>query len=164
MNLRALTENRGFPWMAAAARVAAGGPLAFSGFMKLMSPPEELALTMEAYRILPFSLIPPFARLMPWGELFVGAYLVVGFFIRLSGTLAAGFYCMFLTALLSAVVRGISLNECGCFGQGGPHLSGWGAITLDAFLLLFALAALLDRRHYLSLDRLHLRQKGPLPE
>jgi hypothetical protein len=45
------------------------------------------------------------------------------------------------------------MAECGCFGPSGPHLSPAQTALLDAALFGLAVFASLDRRKFLSLDR-----------
>lgn len=138
--------------LALAGRLIAGVALAFSGYMKLMAPAEEFALVVEGYRLLPVSAALWAARVIPWAELFAGAALLTGYFTRFAAGGAAGLFSLFLAALGSALARGITLSDCGCFGQAGPHFTQPQAIALDAALLGCALLAFLDRRPRLSLD------------
>lgn len=138
--------------LALSGRLAAGGALAFSGYMKLMGPAEEFALAVEGYRLLPLAASLWTARVLPWAELFAGAALVAGYLTRFAAVGTSGLFLLFLAALGSAAARGVALNDCGCFGQAGPHFTVPQSIALDAVLLAFALLALLDRRPRLSLD------------
>jgi uncharacterized membrane protein YphA (DoxX/SURF4 family) len=141
------------PWLFLAARWIAGSVLAAAGFLKLLSPPEELALVMESYRLLPVSVLMPLARVLPWTELFAGVYLFLGYAQRVSALAAMALFSGFVGALVSVQARGIDLAECGCFGRAGPHFTPWQALFFDAVILVLAAAALRDPYKRWSLDR-----------
>jgi uncharacterized membrane protein YphA (DoxX/SURF4 family) len=140
--------------LALAGRLLAGAALAYSGYVKLMAPAEELALAVESYRLLPTAAALAFARVLPWAELFAGASLLAGCFTRAGAAAAAALFALFLGALASAAARGLALDDCGCFGAGGPRLTRPQAMALDAALLGAALLAFLDRKPRFSLDAL----------
>lgn len=146
--------RRGWAGAGLTARLLAGGVLATSGYLKLMSPAEEFALVIESYRILPIHVALYAARVIPWVEFFAGTSLLFGYFTRFSAVCATALFSMFLTALTSAALRGIALSDCGCFGQGGPHLSQPQAMVLDGLLVALSLAAFLSRSSRFSLDAL----------
>lgn len=144
--------NKALAWSALPARLLAGGALAAAGFIKLMGAPEEFAMAMEAYRLVPVAWLLPIARVAPWLELWAGVFLVMGCFTRQAALATAVAYGVFLTAIGSTLARGIALENCGCFGR-SLHLAPWQAMALDGVLLLLAVLAWRDRAHYLSLDR-----------
>jgi uncharacterized membrane protein YphA (DoxX/SURF4 family) len=137
---------------ALAARVLVGAVLAVSGFTKLMSPPEELALVMESYKLLSPSAAMTFARILPWIEFLGGIYLIVGYMTRFMAFIASVLFMVFLFALLSAVARGISLEDCGCFGRAGPHLSPLQAALMDMFLLAASVFSMVSPHRRFSVD------------
>jgi uncharacterized membrane protein YphA (DoxX/SURF4 family) len=138
--------------LALAGRLAAGAVLAISGFWKLMSPAEELAMAMESYRLLPAGLLLPAAKVLPWAEWMLGLCLILGFAARVAVPAAMGLFSLFVAALLSTVLRGVPVTDCGCFGQ-GLHLSPLQAVALDLLLLGLLVPALLDKGGPWSLDR-----------
>ncbi|MBI1905518.1 MAG: methylamine utilization protein MauE [Rhodocyclales bacterium] len=85
------------------------------------------------YRILPESLVPAFARLLPWLEV-AGA---AGLLFPASRTVAAVLLALLLVACTAAVAvnlaRGRRDIDCGC-GDGGQSLSEW--LVLRNLLLL----------------------------
>ncbi|MBI4395701.1 MAG: DoxX family membrane protein [Elusimicrobia bacterium] len=138
-------------YLALAGRLVVGGSLVVSGFTKLMLPPEELAMAMEAYRLIPLSMAVPFARALPWVELFVGAFLALGFMMRFSVPGALALFGMFLAALSSALIRGLNIADCGCFGR--SHLTPSQAILMDSVFLVLLAIVLFDKQHFFSFDR-----------
>jgi uncharacterized membrane protein YphA (DoxX/SURF4 family) len=108
--------------------------------------------TVESYAILPGAVAGPFAYVLPFLEMGLGLYLALGLFVR--GTALAGtlLFVAFLTAQVSALVRGIPLG-CGCFGPASESTVGAGTIIRDAALGLPTLAMLAFPARLLSLDR-----------
>ena len=149
-----LRNNRGWALAALAGRLLVGGALSLSGFLKLMSPPEEFAMAIENFKIISsYDLIMPLAHAIPWAELLVGVFLLAGFLLPLAAAGAMLLHGTFCAALLSTLARGINLGDCGCFGRNGPHLTAAQMAGLDIFLFLFAAVVFFDRQRLLSLDR-----------
>ena len=96
-------------------RVALGLVFLAAGALKV-GHADVFASEIAGFQLLPHPLIAPLALLLPFLELMIGAYLVVGLFTRFAACLAAAFeMAVFAAAIASAVLRGIS-TSCGCFG------------------------------------------------
>ncbi len=126
--------------------LAAGGKLAA---------PAEFATVVERYQLLPPPAVLPVATALPWLELLLGLYLLVGLFTRISAVVALALLSAFAAALTSALLRGLPLTGCGCFGSvvlqqmpvlgwllggadaGPPDLIRNGVLALLALLVLF---------------------------
>lgn len=134
-------------------RVAAGAVLALSGYLKAVRPPAEFEATLASYWFFPGVLVAPLARVVPWAELVLGLFLAAGYFTRASALAAAALYAGFVSVLAQAILRKVPLNDCGCFGQVGPHLQPIQALSLDAALLAFCLLVFFDREKKLTADR-----------
>ncbi len=135
------------------ARIAAGGALVLSGYLKAVRPPEEFAASLEAYWLLPVSLLVPLARVIPWVELMTGLALAAGYGSRAAAGAAGGLYALFIFVLGQSLARGLKIADCGCFGRLGPHLEPAEAIALDGFLLVLCLIVLFDVQKRWTLDR-----------
>jgi uncharacterized membrane protein YphA (DoxX/SURF4 family) len=120
------------------ARVIVGGVLIYSGASKALEPSAEFAATLAAYHLMPPALVASIAQVWPWMELLVGTYVFFGYFTRLFASIASAMFVIFLTVLISAVLRGIDPGSCGCFGA-GLALSPRQAMGIDAVLLLLSL-------------------------
>ena len=134
-------------------RLIVGAVLTVSGFFKLMAPPEEFALALEAYHFLPSSALLPLARSLPWGEFFTGVALCLGFFMEVAVPAAITMFAAFASILGSILVRGLPLEDCGCFGRMGLSLSPWQTLLLDLLLLGLSLWVFRDRERRFSVDR-----------
>ena len=134
------------------ARVLVGGALAAGGVASLLAPVEDLVATIHAYAVLPAWAAPYLAQGLPWVEAVIGLAVLVGLSQPFSLRAAAGLITLFWMVISQALVRRLSIAECGCFGQlwSFTPQQMW---QVDA--VLFVLAWWLVRRHTttLSLDR-----------
>ncbi|MEE8424588.1 MAG: MauE/DoxX family redox-associated membrane protein [Elusimicrobiota bacterium] len=133
------------------ARSLVGLVLLVSGFHKAAAPAEEFAVVLEAYRILPAGIIPPLSYAIPFLEFFLGFALVLGFSSRKASAAAGGLFLLFIMALASTMLRGIPLENCGCFG-GDIHLTPAQAMGLDSFLVCLSYLAYRAGAFFAPLD------------
>ena len=122
-------------WVAVALRVIIGAVFLYAGFQKAAAPAAEFAAVVEAYYLLPYDWVMPFAQTLPWIELIFGAYLIAGYRTRLSAAAIGAMLAMFVGALGLAIFRHIPLENCGCFGQ-GLHLDPHVGVFIDASMFL----------------------------
>lgn len=135
------------------ARVILGVIFALSGVTKL-SAPGLFQADVAAYHLLPVSLVDPFALALPWIEVLLAVYLLVGLFLRPAAIAAAGLLLMFTVALAINVLSGNTAHGCGCLQGTGLVASlpivTWlfGGLTISIFdvardLVLCGLAAVI---------------------
>jgi uncharacterized membrane protein YphA (DoxX/SURF4 family) len=95
------------------------------------------AMAIDSYKMLPTSVVEVMARVLPWFELALGAWLISGIGLRWSGLLTSGLLLVFIGAMTRAKILGLEIN-CGCFGNNEKL----GTVTLlrDSSLLVLALA------------------------
>lgn len=133
-------------------RVILGGMLVVTGALKVGHAP-DLASAIAGFRLLPAAAIPLIAVLLPFFEIALGAYLVLGLFTRAAAWVACAQFVVYGAAIASAVVRGIPAN-CGCFGPNDTATADWPHVAFDlllaalgAFIAMYAPGAFaLDRR------------------
>ena len=116
-----LTETR-LNWLGLLARLTLGGVIFVAGALKVTTPYKSAA-AMRAYELLPISIANFFGYVLPWFEVGLGALLILGVAIRLSAFFAGSLMIVFIFAISSAWVRGLSI-DCGCFGGGGQVAPG----------------------------------------
>jgi uncharacterized membrane protein YphA (DoxX/SURF4 family) len=121
------------------ARLLLGALLLVAGILKAHDGPTATASTIAGFRILPATIVAPLGVALPYLEILIGGYLVVGLFTRIVAAVAAFQFVVFAIAVGSLVVRHISAN-CGCFGSGVNTPPSWGHVASDLALALFALA------------------------
>jgi uncharacterized membrane protein YphA (DoxX/SURF4 family) len=142
-------------WVSTAARLVLGGVFLVAGVLKAIDPQSSVA-AVRAYQLLPSS----FATLVGWGlpfvEIAIGLLLLAGIATRAVAGAAAILLLIFMAAVVSAAVRGLSI-DCGCFGGGGevaPGQTAYGReLVRDTGLLLLALWLVWKPRSRFALDR-----------
>ena len=132
-------------------RVVLGGIFLVAGASKV-GHAAEFAQQIAAFRLLPQPVVAPMALLLPFLEILLGGYLVIGLFTRVSAWVATLLLLVFDGAIASAVVRGMTLN-CGCFGTHDATVTTWAEVARDAVFVLLAVFVALRPPGMLALDR-----------
>ena len=76
--------------------------------------PMAFAETIYNYQILPGYFISFTAIVLPWLELVLGIFLILGFFQEGSATMATFLLIVFFSAMVFNLARGLDIH-CGCF-------------------------------------------------
>lgn len=105
-------------------RMAIGGLFAFSAWNKLYpapdpmlpSGPQQFALAMKSFELLPDHLVMLMAFAVPWCEAICAAFLIVGFWTRAGAFLLLTMIVSFTLAVASVLARQMNIT-CGCFGS-----------------------------------------------
>ena len=131
------------PWLTFVSRLILGGVLLVAGALKVTDPYSS-ATSVRAYQILPVDLANLLGFILPFAEVAIGIFLIVGIWVRLNAIAGGALMIMFIIAIGQAWARGISL-DCGCFGKGGlletDELPVWNytlEIARDIVLAAFA--------------------------
>lgn len=124
-----------------------------SGLEKLIHPTEEFMVVLKGYHLLPEFLIRPMATLFPWLELLSGSFLLIGLFYPFSVLMTGLLLLLFTLAIASTLVRGIPLEDCGCFKSLGIRENGPTALVRNGILLLFWLNLYLYKDQRFTLDQ-----------
>jgi hypothetical protein len=103
---------------------------------------------LRTYQALPEFALWPVALGMPLAELLVAAWLVAGRRLRGAAFASAGLHAAYAVWSAAAVLRGLKLPNCGCFGVFLRRPLGWHTVFEDVAMLAIslALAALAGRR------------------
>jgi putative oxidoreductase len=141
------------PTVALAARLILGGLFAVSGVIKLIEPPENFMAAIHAYHLLPVWAERPLAESLPWVEMTSGLLLFMGLLTRASLLLVSLQLLVFTAALGSTLVRGISLDDCGCFGALGWKESNSVAFARNLVMLALVVRLAVERHPRWTLDR-----------
>jgi uncharacterized membrane protein YphA (DoxX/SURF4 family) len=145
-------QSAAWTWLGALGRVALGAAFMTSGYSKLVAPVQEFQAVLESYQLLPRDMTLPFATVMPWLELFLGAFVLLGYWRRKSAVGLGALLSMFVLALLTAQARGLDLGSCGCFGR-FFSVEPWKMTLIDVTLSWLAFCVWKDRLGPISLDR-----------
>jgi putative oxidoreductase len=121
-----------------AVAIALGAVFVYAGVDK-MRDPLEFADSIAAFSILPLAFINLLALGLPVFEAACGLAVIIPRTRRFGALALVLISALFFTALLSALLRGLTL-DCGCFGVGAPSRPRmWLELCLDAVLFTCAL-------------------------
>jgi uncharacterized membrane protein YphA (DoxX/SURF4 family) len=138
-------------WLTLGFRLILGGVLLVAGAIKVTDPYGS-ATSVRAYQLLPVHVANFFGFILPFAEIALGVFLIVGIWVRFMALASGALLIAFVIAIGQAWARGISL-DCGCFGKGGLIESGklpvWNyAIEIGRDILLALTGAYLFRFPY----------------
>nr|HID59381.1 cation diffusion facilitator family transporter [Desulfobacterales bacterium] len=119
-------------------RLLMGSVFVYASLYKIVSP-EAFAETIYNYQIVPGGLINLTAIILPWLELVLGAFLILGVWLPGSILLSTLLLATFFGLILFNFVRGLDI-DCGCFKTSDEVPSSvsmvWYLIRNGALLLL----------------------------
>jgi len=122
---------------ALAARLILGAVFMYASIDKILHP-AAFAKAVYNYAILPDALINLTAIVLPWLELVLGIFLVIGLFREGSVCIVTGLLVIFVGATIFNMARGLDIY-CGCFSASTEGTSNapmvWYVIR-DGFFLL----------------------------
>jgi uncharacterized membrane protein YphA (DoxX/SURF4 family) len=133
------------------ARFLLGLVLIIAGALKIGHAP-SLASAIAGFRLLPPQLVAPLAVILPFFEVLVGLYLMVGLFTRIVAYVAAAQFAIYAAAIASAVMRNLPAN-CGCFGPNDSATADWPHVGFDLALAAVAIFIAVGAPGALALDR-----------
>lgn len=122
-----------------------------AGALKIGHAP-DLAAAIAGFRLLPAAIVGPLALGLPFLELMLGLYLVLGTFTRVAATIACVQFLVYGAAVASAVLRHIPA-DCGCFGPGDVAVADWPHAAFDVLLAVVSAFIAYRAPGALSLDR-----------
>jgi len=99
--------------VALCARLILGAVFIYASIEKIAHP-EAFAEAIYNYQILPDALINLTAIILPWLELILGIFLIIGLFREGSALIVMGLMVVFLSAMVFNLARGLDIH-CGCF-------------------------------------------------
>ncbi|WP_067602963.1 MauE/DoxX family redox-associated membrane protein [Nocardiopsis listeri] len=142
------------PWVGLACRLGLAAVLITAAVTKY--PPALSIQAVEAYDLFPTEVARLIGYTLPLFELALALLLLLGLATRYAGAIGAILMVAFIAGIVSAMVRGLSI-DCGCFGGGGqvdPGETTYGlSIARDiAFGAMGAFIAIWPRSPF-ALDR-----------
>lgn len=135
----------------ALARVLLGLLLIVTGALKVGHAP-DLAAAIAGFRLLPGFIVAPMALVLPFFELMLGLYLIVGLFTRMTAIFATAQFLIYAGAIASAILRNIPA-DCGCFGPNDTATADWPHVAFDLALAAVAAFIAYSAPGALALDR-----------
>lgn len=142
------------------ARIWLGLLFAYAGFTKIMDPVENFQGAISQYQLIPYSLVPLLAYVLPWLEFLGGVSMLLGYAPKISaavlGILSFGFVLVLGSS--DAFLKG-GQHDCGCFGELSPiKLSMQQVFIMDILDTALCLKLYSLKDFPLSLDKF---LKGP---
>ncbi len=157
------------PWLTFFFRLILGGVLLVAGGLKVTDPYAS-ATSVRAYQVLPVPIANFLGFVLPFIEVGLGIFLIIGIWVKFVSVLGAALMLVFVVAIGQAWARGISL-DCGCFGKGGlrdtaelPVLTYTTEILRDIALAILGGYLYRFPQGKLGLDKLDKSDSGPKGE
>jgi putative oxidoreductase len=97
------------------ARLILGGAFLYAGLLKIVSS-NEFARIVLNYGILPENVAVYFAFILPWVELMLGVFLIIGFQVRKTALALSFLLAVFAVAVVIRYLK-VGLADCGCFSM-----------------------------------------------
>ena len=127
-------------------RVLLGAVFTVSGFQKLTTPYQNFAAVIDKFELLPGPAVTLMAQTLPWAELVLGIFLILGLWERLSLLGLWAMNLVFIAAVSSALARKLPIESCGCFGE-AVTLSLRQILAVDVALCVLFLVFFSTSRH-----------------
>jgi putative oxidoreductase len=137
-------------------RISCGAILIYASQDKL-GYAEKFSGIVKEYHILPASLVPLAAVVVPWLEFFTGICLALGFKWRGAALLFCGLMGLYTLALSWNLLNGVEMN-CGCFSMDSTDKITWWTILRDTGFFGMGLIVLTSPATYASWDRLNAQK------
>ncbi|MGD0828040.1 MAG: cyclic nucleotide-binding domain-containing protein [Desulfobaccales bacterium] len=137
------------PYLSVACRLVLGAIFMTYALSKIMHP-AVFALNVVDFGLMPSWGVNLWALALPWAELVVGMFLILGIRTRAAATLIAAMSLIFIVGLVHAIYLHLPIN-CGCVGEVGEPVTWWKVLKDTAMLVMCIQIFLYDR--FLVLDR-----------
>jgi methylamine utilization protein MauE len=124
--------------VAAGAIVGALALILFAAAWHKLSEPDVFAGALQAYALLPSSVVPAATRVLPVLEIGIGAAILVPLSRTPGLMLAVALLLVYAAAMGVNLLRGRREIDCGCGGE--VHPLSWGLVLRNAILACAALA------------------------
>ncbi len=132
-------------------RAYLGGIFILAAVGKIASP-DDFAISIATYQILPLVLINPMALILPWLELITGVGLIIGFNARAQAFLINGMMVVFIIAISIALSKNIEM-QCGCFAsEEASHELSIMTVYRDLIWLMIGLVIMFAKDNALRID------------
>lgn len=116
-------------------RLVLGAIFLYAAYTKLRESYLLFAMSIDAYQILPPNAVLGVARTLPWVELAVGGWLLIGYRIAPAAVTATAILGAFFAIMAFTYGRGVAI-DCGCFGLG--EAMSWKTLLRDGSMVAAA--------------------------
>ena len=123
--LKIFEKGLPYPSFVALLRIALGVVFIAASMDKIMNP-QNFAVNIANYRLIPYQWINLAAIILPWIEITTGSLLVMGIWTGTNALLGSGMLVVFSIAILQALFRNLDIS-CGCFSTdpGAQKMTRW---------------------------------------
>jgi putative oxidoreductase len=135
-------------WLRWLVRVMLGAIFAWAGTEKIVHPADFFMSLLDYDVPFPEGFLRLVAIALPWLEVFCGLALIANVWSETVRPLVAALCLVFVVMLAEAVLRGIDLSNCGCFGPMAYSWleRPWIALPRTLILLFAAIYIMAPRR------------------
>ncbi|MDO9071608.1 MAG: MauE/DoxX family redox-associated membrane protein, partial [Deltaproteobacteria bacterium] len=137
------------PYLSVFCRVLLAAIFISFALSKIMRP-AVFALNVVDYNLTPGWGVNLWSLALPWGELVVGLFLLLGIRTRAAATLIAAMNVIFIVGLVNAILHHMPIN-CGCVGEVGEPVN-WLKVMKNTGMLVMCIQIFLYDR-FMVLDR-----------
>jgi putative oxidoreductase len=137
------------PYLSVFCRLLLGAIFISFALSKILRP-MVFALNVVDYGMMPSWGVNLWALALPWAELVVGLFLILGIRTRAAATLIAAMNIVFIVGLVNAILHHMPIN-CGCVGEVGEPVNWLKVMKNTAMVIMTIQIFLYDR--LLVLDR-----------
>ena len=100
--------------------------------------------------MLPSVLATAYGHVLPYLEIVLGAFLILGLFLKFSSAVSGLVVLSWAIAKIQAMIRGLDIDSCGCLGS-NLHLLVEQSLVIDVVLLLLAAQIFFHHGEFLTL-------------
>ncbi len=130
-------------------RLVVGITFVYASTDKILRP-DQFAIAVRSYDILPISITNLFALVLAWAEFCTGVLLILGVFTRQAAGGLLLMLVMFVAALAAVVARGMAI-DCGCFTSDGGSSVNIVLIIKDILMAVACIIIMRFDRGWMSL-------------
>ncbi len=142
-------------------RILLGALFIFSAITKI-SDLDFFIKSLENYKLLPVETLNLVALIIPWMELIIGLFLILGFFVKESALLGSIMMGIFIMAIIISLARGLNI-DCGCFGTVDGSKVGISKLIEDFIILLGFIWITLNGSSFLAVSKDKTQPTQQLP-
>jgi uncharacterized membrane protein YphA (DoxX/SURF4 family) len=132
-------------------RLIIGFIFIYASIWKIVDP-ESFARSIENYHLFPVAIINLIALILPWLELLLGFFIILGLFLRTTSLLVSILMSFFTILVLSVIFRNLDIS-CGCYSSSyGSTQIGWNKFLENLALTLISLMIYLSANSSFTLE------------